>query len=108
MMRQTKQLRPNGVKGSGTSRNRTSPGGSVSQQQGTFDRQPVTACNLREKTRIVTWNVGTMYQPGKFECIQREASRLKIDILGLAEVRWTQSGKLTTDEHVMVYSGHQK
>ena len=52
MMRQTKHLRPNGVKGSGTSRNRTSPGGSVSPQQDTFDRQPVTACNLREKTRI--------------------------------------------------------
>ena len=106
MMRQTKQLRPNGVKGSGTSRN------SVSQQQGTFDRQPVTACNLREKTRIATWNVRTMYQSGnmcgnQFECIQIEASRLKIYILGLAEVRWTKSGKLTTDDHVMVYSGHQ-
>ena len=49
-----------------------------------------------------------MYQPGKFECIQREASRLKIDIFGLAEVRWTKSGKLTTADHVMVYSGHQK
>ena len=33
---------------------------------------------------------------------------MKIDILGLAEVRWTTSGKLTTDDHVMVYSGHQK
>ena len=108
MMRQTKYLRPNGVKGSGTSRNRTSPRGSVSPQQGTFDRQPVTACNLHKKTRTVTWNVRSMYQPGKFECIQREASRLKIDILGLAEVRWTESGKLTTDDHVMVYSGHQK
>ena len=51
----------------------------------------------------------TYYVPTvKFECIQREASRLKIDILGLAEVRWTKSGKRTTDEHVMVYSGHQK
>ena len=49
-----------------------------------------------------------MYQPGKFECIQREASRLKIDILGLAKVRWTKSDKLTTENHVMVYSGHQK
>ena len=33
---------------------------------------------------------------------------MKIDILGLAEVRWTQSGKPTTDDHVMVYSGHKK
>ena len=35
-------------------------------------------------------------------------SKEKLDILGLAEVRWTKSGKLTTDDHVMVYSGHQK
>ena len=49
-----------------------------------------------------------MYQPGKFECIQRESSCSKIDIFGLAEVRWTKSGKLTTYNHVMVYSGHQK
>ena len=79
-MRQTKHIRANGVMGYGTSRHRTSPSGSVSPQQSTFDRQPVIACNLREKTRISTWNVRTMYQPGKFECIQREASRLKIDI----------------------------
>ena len=108
MVRQTKHVRPNGVNGSGTSRNRTSPGGTVSPQQGTFDRQPVTAYNIREKTRIATLNVRTMYQPLKFEGIQKEASRLNIDILGLAEVRWTKSGKLTTDDHVMVYSGHQK
>ena len=107
-MRQTKHVRPNHGNGSGTSRNRTLPGGSVSPQQGTFYRQPVTACNLRDKTRIATWNVRTMYQLGNFECIQREDSRLKIDILGLAEVRWTKSGKLTTYDHVMVYSRHHK
>ena len=108
MMKQTVHLRPNGVKVYGTLINRTSPGESVLPQQGTLDRQPVTACNIREETRIATWNVRTMYQPGKFECIQREASRLKIDILGLAEVRWTKSGTLTAHDHVIVYSGHQE
>ena len=49
-----------------------------------------------------------MYQPGKFQCIQREASRLKIYIISLAKVRWTKSAKLTTYDNVMVYSGHQK
>ena len=51
-----------------------------------------------DKNSNMEWT--TMYQPGKFECIQREASPLNIDILGLAEVRWTQSGKLTRDDHV--------
>ena len=47
-----------------------------------------------------------MNQPGKLECITREASRLKLDVLGVSEVRWKNSGKCTTDEHVMIYSGH--
>ena len=64
-------------------------------------------CNLRKKTRIATWNVRTMIQPGKLECITREASRLKLDVLGLSEVRWKNSGRCNTDEHVMIYSGHK-
>ena len=81
--------------------------GRVLQLQGTVDRHPVTACNLRQKTRIAIWNVRTMSQPGKLECITREASRLKLDALGLFEVRWKNSGRCTTDEHVMIYSGHK-
>ena len=46
-----------------------------------------------------------MNQPRKLECITRQASRLKLDVLGLSEVRWKNSGKCTTDEHVMIYSG---
>ena len=55
----------------------------------------------------VSLNVHTMNQPGKLECITREASRLKLDVLGLSEVRWKNSGRCTTDEHVMIYSGHK-
>ena len=105
----TKQNRKtlNGVNGTANSSSRVALGGSVSQQQGTFDRHPVTACNIRKKTRIATWNVRTMNQPGKHECITREASRLKLDVLGLSEMIWKNSGKCTTDEHVMIYSGHK-
>ena len=97
----------NGVNGTANSSSRVVLGGSVSQQQGTLDCHPVTACNIQKKTRIVTWNVRPMNQHGKLECITREASRLKLDVLGLSEVRWKNSGKCTTDEHVMIYSGHK-
>ena len=97
----------NGVNGTANSSSMITLGVSVSQQQGTFDRNPVTACNLRMKTRIATWNVRTMNQPGKLECITREAIRFKLDVFGLSEVRWKNSGRFTTDEHVMIYSGHQ-
>ena len=99
----TKQNRKtlNGVNGTANSISRVALGGRVSLQQGTFDRHPVTACNLRKKTRIATWNVRTMNQPGKLEYITRDASRLKLDVLRLSEVRWKNAGRCTTDEHVM-------
>ena len=78
-----------------------SPGRNLPQQQGTIDRDPIYACNLREKTRIATWNVRTLNQPGKLECILAEASRLTVDILGMAELTWTNSGKCITDDHVL-------
>ena len=71
---------------------RVALGGSVSQQQGTFDRHPVTACNTRKKD-------GDM-EPAYNEST-RKASRLKLDVLGLSEVRWKNSVKCTTDEHVI-------
>ena len=47
------------------------------------------------------------HQPGKLECITREDSRLKLDVIGLSEVRWKNAGRCATDEHVMIYSGHK-
>ena len=42
---------------------------------------------------------------GSLEQIKKEAERLKIDILGLAEVRWTNNGRLTKEGWEMIYSG---
>ena len=55
--------------------------------------------------KIATWNVRTLYQAGKFDNILQEMGRLKIDILGLSETRWTDDGKITRDKHTMLYSG---
>ena len=55
-----------------------------------------------------TWNVRTLYQAGKFQnCIQ-EMEDHKLDILGLAEVRWTDSGKAVKEGNVLYYSGGVK
>ena len=58
--------------------------------------------------KIATWNVRTMHQTGKLQNVKEEAIRLKVDILGLAEVRWLGSGKLVSDVHTLIYSGHKK
>ena len=50
----------------------------------------------------------TRYQTGKLENIIQEATRLKVDILGLAEVIWLESGNLQCDSHTLIYSGPKK
>ena len=55
-------------------------------------------------TNVATWNVRTLYQCGKLAQVIREMNNNKI--LGLAETRWTQSGKLNNSEVTFIYSGH--
>ena len=56
---------------------------------------------------IATWNVRTIYQAGKLDNIVLETKRMGIDIMGLAEVRWLQYGKIVCNDHTLIYSGHQ-
>ena len=60
----------------------------------------------RKKTRIATWNVRT--KAGKIDNVKKEMERMKVDILGLSEVRWTGDGKINEDNKIIVYSGGAK
>ena len=44
----------------------------------------------------------------KLKSITQEATQLKMDIFGLAEVRWLESRNLQCDSHTLIYSGHKK
>ncbi|GFS10280.1 craniofacial development protein 2-like [Elysia marginata] len=55
--------------------------------------------------KIATWNVRTLNQKGKFENVKMEMTRMKVDILGLAEVRWKGADMITSDGYKMVFSG---
>ena len=47
-----------------------------------------TALKLRnDLLRIGTWNVRTLYKAGRFVNLTSELDRLKVDIMGLSEVR---------------------
>ena len=89
----------------GESTRSTSLGRMMFGQQEHPDRQQATSCNNRDNLRIGTWNVRTMYQAGKFENVKAEMNRCHIDVLGISEVRWLQSGKIISDDITMVYSG---
>lgn len=46
-----------------------------------------------------------MFQKGKLENVKKEMERLKLNVLGLSEVRWTGAGSFTTDNFTIFYSG---
>ena len=62
----------------------------------------LTAKNI---TRIGTWNVRTAYDTGKIAQIINEMKRYQLGILGLSEMRWTGSGKMTSENITVLYSG---
>ena len=67
-----------------------------------------TADRGQRYLNIATWNVRTMNEDGKLHQVRSEAERLKLDILGLAEVRWTSSGQVNTDGWMFYYIGDDK
>ena len=73
----------------------------------TPDRQKTTMC-LRDEIKIRTWNVRTMFQSRKLENIKQEMSRLKVNVLGLCEIRWSGAGKISEEEQILIYSGGKK
>ncbi|GFO04846.1 craniofacial development protein 2 [Plakobranchus ocellatus] len=73
--------------------------------QVTPDRHQATARKMKDKLNIVTWNIRTLLQKGKLENIKQEMERMKLNILGLSEVRWKGAGKITSGGHEIIYSG---
>ena len=57
---------------------------------------------------IATWNVRTMNESGKLENVKREMERLKVNVLGLSEVRWKGEGDFMSDGVRVIYSGGVK
>ena len=63
------------------------------------------ALKTRGKPLIIgTWNVSTLYKAGNFDNGIQEMKNMKLDIMGISETRWTESGKITTGNHTMIYS----
>ena len=48
-----------------------------------------------------------MNRPGKVENIVSEAAAMQLDVCGLSETHWTQSGEMTIVEHMVITSSDQ-
>ena len=38
---------------------------------------------------------------GKLKVVKQEMERVSIDILGISELKWTEMGKLNSDDHLI-------
>ena len=47
---------------------------------------------------IGTWNVRSMNQ-GKLKAVKQVVARVKINILGISELKWTEMGEFNSDDH---------
>ena len=66
----------------------------------TGDGSKVRCC--KEQYCIGTWNVRSMNQ-GKLEVVKQEMVRVKVDILGIRELKWTGMGEFNSDDHCIYY-----
>ena len=44
---------------------------------------------------------------GKLEVVKQEMARVNINILGFSELKWTEMGKLNSDDHYTYYCGQK-
>ena len=40
---------------------------------------------------------------GKLEVVKQEMARVKVDILGISELKWTGMGEFNSDNHYILY-----
>ena len=66
----------------------------------TGDGSKVRCC--KEEYCIGTWNGRSMNQ-GKLEVVKQEMAGMKVDILGISELKWTGMGEFNSDDHYIYY-----
>ena len=44
---------------------------------------------------------------GKLEVLKQKMARVKVDILGISELKWTGMGECNSDDHYIYYCGQE-
>ena len=48
-----------------------------------------------------------MLDQGKLEVVKQKMARVKVNILGIRELRWTRMGEFNSDDHCICYCGQE-
>ena len=70
-----------------------------------IQRKPVSKLDVRATTRIGTWNVRSLLEPGASRLLVDELEAAHVAIMGLQEVRWSQSGETAVGNYHLLWSG---
>ena len=60
----------------------------------------------KDQYGIGIWNVRPMNK-GKLEVVKQEMARVKVNILGISELKWTGMGEFNSDDHYTYYCGQE-
>jgi len=58
---------------------------------------------MKWKRRIGFWNVRTLREYGKLKQVEKEMINYELDIMGLSEIRWKDSGEIKTQNGNFLY-----
>jgi exonuclease III len=53
--------------------------------------------------RFDTWNVRSLYRIGSLKAVARELGKYKLDLVGVQEVRWEESGTQRAEDYTFFY-----
>ena len=60
----------------------------------------------KEQYGVGTWNIRSMNQ-GKLEVVKQEMARVKVNILGISELKWTGISEFNSNDHYIYYCGQE-
>ncbi|GFN73579.1 endonuclease-reverse transcriptase [Plakobranchus ocellatus] len=98
----------NSVKGVSSSAGNSSLGREDHVRQVSPDRHQATVRN-RQQLKIGTWNVRTFRRVKRFKKVMQEMEMMKLNILGISEMRWKKNGECDTkDGYKILWSGGEQ
>ena len=68
------------------------------------DESKIRKC--KEQYGIGTWNVRYVNQ-GELDVVKQDMTRVKINILGISELKWMGMGEFNSDDHYIYYCGQE-